>query len=126
MTQDQLEQRLREKLPAVTPRPGFEPRIQALAREPYEPKRSSLLVRFALPAVALVALLLVFAPKDKPTQAPKVVEVSAPDTGSTALAVLKAPVTREYEGIKKDAQWTMSLFSSAIPSIPVSIMKERE
>lgn len=122
MTQDYLEQRLREKLPAISPRPGFETRIQALAREPHEPKRNSLFSRLALPTVALVALVLVLAPKEDPAPASTVVEKTTPEPEpSTAIAALKEPVTREYEGLKKDAQWTLGLFRSALPSVPVKL-----
>ncbi|MGB0143316.1 MAG: hypothetical protein ACPGJR_07465 [Akkermansiaceae bacterium] len=121
MTQDYLEQRLREKLPAISPRPGFETRIQALAREPHEPKRKSLFTKLALPAVALVVLVLVLAPREDPAPAPTVVEQTTPEPEPSPIAALKEPVTREYEGLKKDAQWTLGLFRSALPSVPVKL-----
>ena len=121
MTQDSLEQRLQEKLPANLPSPGFETRIQALAREPYEIKRKPFLAKLALPAVALVALVLVFAPKDDPTPAPVIFDQSTPNPKTPPIVALEEPLTREYEGLKKDAEWTLGLFRSALPTIPVKL-----
>jgi hypothetical protein len=117
MTPEQLEQRLREKLPAATPRPGFETRLQALAREPYESKRKPGLARLVLPAMALVALSLILLPKDPTSSGPTVV-APPPEPAPSPIAALKEPVTREYEGLKKDAEWTLALFRSALPSVP--------
>jgi hypothetical protein len=121
MNQDRLEQRLREKLPATSPRPGFETRIQALAREPFESKRKPLFALLALPAVALAAVILVLIPRDEPAPTPAVVEVKIPEPELSPIAVIREPVTREYEGLKKDAEWTLGLFRNALPSIPVKL-----
>lgn len=118
MTPEQLEQRLREKLPTATPRPGFETRVQALAREPHEPKGMPLLAKLVLPAAALVAVIVVLVPKEKPVPTPTTVVETTPDPEPSAIAALSEPMTREYEGLKKDAEWTMSLFRSALPSVP--------
>ena len=68
-----LEPRLREKITTEIPRPGFETRIQAMAREPFIPDEKGLTRRFALPALAVLAIGVVLSPKDEPTQQPLVV-----------------------------------------------------
>lgn len=124
MTPDQLDQRLREKLPAVSPRPGFETRLQALAREPDQPKKASLRARLALPALALVILALIFVPtpNKQPASAPSLVD-SNPNPAPRPK--IEGPVSREYEGLKNDARWTLSLVRSTVPSIPVSMKKSQ-
>jgi len=117
MKNETLEQRLREKLPAPAPRPGFETRIQAMAREPSLRKKSGLLRLLALPALALIVAALILLPRDEP--APQAV-VEVPDTPPAPVVRLEEPVSREYQGLKNDAQWTLSLFRNTLPSIPLA------
>lgn len=126
MTPDQLEQRLREKLPTATPRPGFETRLQALAREPRQPAGKRWLSHLVLPALVLPALALLvvisaIAPKkDHPTAAP---DIATTPQSPAPVVKIEEPVTREYEGLKNDARWTMSLVRSTFPSIPAKPVK---
>lgn len=123
MTKDSLENRLREKVASVPPRPGFETRIQAMARESHAPRKRPLLVRLALPALALFVLAVLFSPKKKPTMNPNV--AASPST-TKSPDKFQEPVAREYQGLKNDAQWTMSLFRNSLPSIPISKKEKRE
>lgn len=121
-----LENRLREKVPTASPRPGFETRIQAMAREPYVPEKKSLARRIALPALAILAIGIVISPKNKPTESPTVtqpVPVEAP-AKETTMARIEEPVQKEIEGLKKDAKWTMSLFKKALPSISLKKLEK--
>ena len=128
MTPPSLEDRLRVKITTASPRPGFETRIQAMAREPYVPEKKSLTRRIAMPALAILAIGVALSPKDKPKNKPIVV---TPDpivepTGETALTKIEEPVQREIQGLKNDAKWTMGLFKKALPSIPVGKKTEEE
>lgn len=121
MTTQLLEQRLREKFATETPRPGFETRIQAMAREPYVPEKKSLMRRVAVPALAVVAIGAVLNPKDKSPQQP-IAATPAPviePIEEPAMAAIEEPVQREIQGLKNDAKWTMGLFQKALPSLPV-------
>lgn len=121
MTTDPLELRLREKFTTETPRPGFETRIQAMAREPYVPEKKSLTRRFALPALAILAIGAVLNSKKEPTQQPLVVTpppITEP-AEETSLSKIEEPMQREIQGLKNDAAWTMGLFQKALPSISV-------
>ncbi len=128
MTTHLLEQRLREKIATGTPRPGFETRIQAMAREPHVPEKKSLMRRLAVPALAVVAIGAVLNPGDKTKPAP-VVTTPAPviePVEEPAMAAIEEPVQKEIEGLKNDAKWTMSLFQKALPSLPVKKKEEQE
>ncbi len=121
MTTDALEQHLRVKIATGTPRPGFETRIQAMAREPYLPEKKNLIRRFAVPALAVIVIGVVLGPKDKPAKTAVVVspEPVIESTEKTALAKIEKPVQREIQGLKNDAKWTMGLFQKALPSISI-------
>jgi hypothetical protein len=117
-----LENRLREKIVTETPRPGFETRIQAMAREPFSPEKKGFIRRFAVPAMAVLAIVVVISPKDKPDGQP-VAKAPAPvrNTDEQVAGITEeAPVQREIRGLKNDAKRTVSLFQKALPSIPVS------
>lgn len=124
-----LEERLREKIATETPRPGFETRIQAMAREPYVPEKRSLFRRLAVPALALLAIGIVISPKDQKTSDQPVVTqpdpVEAP-IEETTMTKIEEPVQKEIKGLKNDAQWTMSLFKKALPSIPIEKKQGQE
>lgn len=124
-----LETRLREKIATETPRPGFETRIQAMAREPFVPEKKSLTRRFALPALAVLAIGIVISPKDEEkTETPIASQPDPiePPLEETAITKIEKPVQKEIEGLKNDAKWTMSLFKKALPSIPASKEKKAE
>ncbi len=127
MKTNSLEQRLREKIPTETPRPGFETRIQAMAREPHVPEKKPLLRRLAVPALALIAIAAVFSPKGKTPKQNVVVTPTPVEelTEDSALTKIEQPVQREIQGLKNDAKWTMGLFQKALPSISVK-KKEKE
>ena len=48
MTTKSLENRLREKIVTDPPRPGFETRVQAMARERFAPERKLFIHRYAM------------------------------------------------------------------------------
>lgn len=126
MNTEMLENRLREKIVTEAPRPGFETRIQAMAREPYTPEKKGLIRRFAVPVMAVLAILIVIAPKNR-TPKPAVTEgPEQQDKPIEKVAEVQtpAPVEREIQGLKNDAKWTMSLFQKALPSLPVQKKKE--
>ncbi len=123
-----LENRLREKIVTETPRPGFETRIQAMAREPFTPEKKGFIRRFTVPAMAVFAIFIVIAPKDKPA-GPAISKTPAPveaTEGSVTGATEQAPVQREIQGLKNDAARTMSLFQKALPSLPTRKKQEEE
>lgn len=116
MTPQELEQRLREKVPPTHPGPGFESRLQALTHQPEKTAPRSRLPLFALPVVPLVALALLLLPKNPPAPAP-VVNDAPPAPPPSPIAVLREPVAREVAGLKKDAERALSHFQSALPSV---------
>lgn len=123
-----LENRLREKIVTEIPRPGFETRIQAMTREPFAPEKKGFFRRFVVPAMAVLAIFVVIAPKEKPAgevvaQTPDPVELKEEAITATRG---EAPVQREIQGLKNDARRTMSLFQKALPSIPVRKKVGRE
>lgn len=116
-----LENRLREEIVTETPRPGFETRIQAMARERLVPEKKTLIRRFAIPVMAIIAIFVIIAPKEKPTSP---TFAKTPQTANfpekTIVEITgEAPIQREIQGLKNDAQRAMNLFKKALPSIPV-------
>lgn len=128
MTTQLLEQRLREKIPTETPRPGFETRIQAMAREPYVPEKKSLARRLAVPALAVIAIGAVLNPggKSKPAPVAATPDPVVEPVEEPAMTAIEEPVQREIQGLKNDAKWTMGLFQKALPSLPVKKEEEKK
>jgi hypothetical protein len=128
MTTQTLETRLREKIVTETPRPGFETRIQAMAREPFAPEKKGFIRRFAVPAMAVLAIFVVIAPGDKPSgQAVTVAPIAVEPTNvAITESINEAPVQREIRGLKNDARRTMSLFQKALPSFPIRKKQQEE
>ena len=123
-----LENRLREKIVTETPRPGFETRIQAMAREPFATERTEFFRRFAVPAMALFTIFIVISPKENPDGQPV---TKAPDPvkntdEQAAWIAEEALVQREIRGLKNDAKRTVSLFQNALPSLPTRKKQEKE
>ena len=128
MTTQTLETRLREKIVTETPRPGFEKRIQAMAREPFAPEKTGFIRRFAVPAMAVLSIFVVIAPGRKPpgqaiTVGPRVVD---PTNVAITESINEAPVQREIQGLKNDARRTMSLFQKALPSFTIRKKQQEE
>ena len=125
MTQDTLEKRLREKVPVATPHPGLETRIQARARTTSAAEQKPHVRHLVFPALAVLtfsAIIFIptFLPRNEPThQSP----VTSQPASLPPSSQFQEPVRREYEGLKKDAQWTMSLVRDTVPSLPVSLNK---
>ena len=123
MNTEQLESLLRAKVETEPPRPGFETRIQALSREPFEKKKKSR-ARYALPTMAAVALGLILSkPKDNP--APAVVDIPDPvpievETEESLSFIDDTPVHREVEAVKSDAEKAMNFLSRSLPSISLT------
>lgn len=131
MNTEQLETLLRAQVETAPPRPGFETRIQALSREPYETKGRKSRRWLAVPALAaLTFVLLLSKPKDEP--APAVVEVKDPvpaeiETADESLSFIDdTPVHREIEAVKSDAERTMNFLSRSLPSLSLTKKKEKE
>lgn len=120
MTTQALENRLREKIVTESPRPGFETRIQTIAREPRSQEKKSFIRRFAAPAMAVLAIFVIIAPKDNPASQTIAIANEVPELTEEAVAVSSKVVSVQHEiqGLKNDAQRTMSLFKKALPSIP--------
>ncbi|MFT6863052.1 MAG: hypothetical protein ACJAVK_001613 [Akkermansiaceae bacterium] len=128
MNTNSFENRLRVQIKTAIPRPGFETRIQAMAREPYAPEKKSLVRRFVVPALAVLAIAIVVSPKDKPAE-PAIVAKPEPlkrPIEETVMTKIEEPVQKEIEGLKNDAKWTLSLFKKALPSIPVGKKEKKE
>ncbi|MEJ6582194.1 MAG: hypothetical protein QNL68_20620 [Akkermansiaceae bacterium] len=119
MNTDSLERLLREKIATEKPRPGFETRIQAMARESrsMEEHRSyRWLVGFGIAAVALVASL----PKESKPVLPETVETTPPlEATQVALTEIKTEtsVQKEIEGMKSDARRALYFLSNTVPSL---------
>ena len=119
MNTETLEKLLREKIAVETPRPGFETRIQAMARETrsMENRRSyRWIAGLGIAAVALVASL----PKEPKPAPPAMVEATPPPAQST-LAITEtksaSTVQKEIEGIKSDARRAFDVLSNTMPSL---------
>ena len=125
MKKDQLEPLLRAPVETAIPRPGFETRIQALSREPYEAKKKSR-SWIAIPTFAAITLGLVLSkPNDEPT--PSVVETSDPvvEEKDESLSFIEdTAVHREIEAVKSDAEKTMSFLERSLPSLSLTKKKK--
>lgn len=125
MNKDQLEPLLRAQVETAVPRPGFETRIQALSREPFEEKKKRR-TWVAIPAMAAIALgLIISRPEDKPAPAvADVVEPIAPETEDSLSFIEDTPVHREIEAVKSDAEKTMSFLERSLPSLSLTKKKK--
>lgn len=125
MKKDQLESFLRAPVEAAIPRPGFETRIQALSREPFEAKKRGR-SWIAIPAFAAITLgLFLSRPNDKP--APAVVVAPAPvvEEKDESLSFIEdSSVYREIEAVKSDAEKTISFLSRSLPSLSLTKKKK--
>jgi len=125
MNKEQLETLLRSPVEAALPRPGFETRIQALSREPFEAKRKRR-TWIAIPTFAALTLGLVLStPDDKPASI--VVETPTPDVEQTdeSLSFIEdTAVHREIEAVKSDAEKTMSFLERSLPSLSLTRKKK--
>jgi len=119
MNTESLENLLREKIVMEKPRPGFETRIQAMAREPrIMPKRRSYrwVAGLGLAAVALVVSL-----PTQPKPAPPAVVATTPPPVESKIAItetkVETPVQKEIEGMKSDARRAFAFLSDTVPSL---------
>lgn len=129
MNRDSLESLLREKIAVGKPRPGFETRIQAMAREPFTEEESHLARWIGGISLAAVAIVLAL-PRSPQTPAPTgttpaLVELpTSPAAEQPAISLTKGsveePVIREIEGIKSDAKRAFDFLSNAVPSLTKS------
>jgi hypothetical protein len=124
MNNEILEQRLRQPLKKATPRPGFESRLQAMARHELKPTRSDRVrsrLWLALPAFALLFLLaIITAPKQD--QTPPVARAPAPIKEEQPAFTLIEPTALKDEarGIENDARRTADFLFKAMPSISIT------
>ena len=128
MTTKSLENRLREKIVTDPPRPGFETRVQAMARERFAPERKLFIHRYAIPVMAIIAIFVIIAPKEKPSTPTlaKTPEAIKPSTDTILETTEETGVQREIRGLKNDAHRAISLFKKALPSIPVRKKNNKE
>ncbi len=128
MTTKSLENRLREKILTAPPRPGFEMRVQAMARERLAPEKKLFIHRYAIPAMAIIAIFIIIAPKENPTPQTlaKTPEAIKPSKNTILETAGETGVQREIQGLKNDAQRAISLFRKALPSIPVRKKNNKE
>lgn len=132
MNTESLERLLREKVPTEEPRPGFETRLQALAREPILARKRAYrgVLGFGVSLVASILTVMTLSDSNR-QPAPPVVNVPAPQTiasllsGGTGLALFghatrpESPVRREIADLKKDARSVFDFLSESVPSMPV-------
>ncbi len=117
MNQEHLENLLREKSPTEKPRPGFETRIQALAREPREPRKATFnFAWLALPGLAAVVITLIML-RTAPAKAPPLVSIPTVQPSKVTQAVAESPMHREVDGLKNDTRRVLALFQRQVPSI---------
>lgn len=118
MKTESLENLLREKIATEKPRPGFETRIQAMAREPrvMEKRRGYLwLAGLGMTAVAMVALF----PKEQKSSPSTMAHTAPPAELKTALTETRREtmVQKEIEGMKSDARRAFDFLSNTVPSL---------
>jgi hypothetical protein len=125
MKKDQLESLLRAPVEAAIPRPGFETRIQALSREPFEAKKKNR-SWIAIPAFAAITLGLVLSrSNDKPAPAVVVAPPPVVEEKDESLSFIEdTAVYREIEAVKSDAEKTMSFLSRSLPSLSLTKKKK--
>jgi hypothetical protein len=117
MKTESLENLLREKIATEKPRPGFETRIQAMAREPrvMEKRRGYLwLTGLGIAALAVMALM----PREEKPSSTLAGPLSPPELKVALTETrLETPVQKEIEGMKSDARRAFDFLSSTVPSL---------
>ncbi|YCM43809.1 hypothetical protein V2O64_21100 [Verrucomicrobiaceae bacterium 227] len=121
MNTESLEKLLREKVATESPRPGFETRIQAMAREPRVMENHRSYRGLAGLGLSLAALALVISLPEQPKpSSPALVEI-APAPVETKIAIaetkVETPVQKEIEGMKSDARRAFDFLSGTVPSM---------
>lgn len=132
MNTESLERLLREKVPTDQPRPGFETRLQALAREPALARKRSYrgLLGLGLGFAALTLTVLTLSDSNR-KPSPSIAEIPPPRTSAplpsdgNGLALFgqapraESPVSKEIADLKKDARSAFTFLSDSVPSMPV-------
>lgn len=118
MNESDIDQLLRQEAPEITPRPGLELRIRTALRQ--APRNGSVITWFAIPATAVIAVLVVLVPwKKKPEPAEIVVSIpQASIEESTELDL--NPLGNEAKALRKDAERTGRFLIDCLPSLSVS------
>lgn len=125
MKDQELNARLHRRVPVTPPRPGFEARLRATARESLESsetRRPSLLPVWSALALVLVlflTLLWQFRPREEKapvTRLPKFKPVST--------ARFREPVRNEYDALRNEARFSLSLVRGTLPSLPLPQEKQ--
>lgn len=118
MNESDIDRLLRQQAPDIPVRPGLEARIHAALRQ--RRRRRLHLGWLALPATALVALLVFLAPPEE--TAPTGVTVAPPEPKAEAESVLTAlnPLGSEAEAIRNDAERTGRFLIDCLPSLSVT------
>lgn len=116
MNDSDIDRLLREQAPEIPVRPGLESRIYASLRQR---RRRFSPAWLAVPAAAVVALVLVLPRPEKP--APVKVVVDLPDPAvETNLGIELNPLGGEAEAIRNDAERTGRFLLDCLPSLSVA------
>ena len=117
MNESDIDRLLREQAPEIPVRPGLEARVHAALRQ--HRRRRLPLLWLAVPATALVALVMVLSQREEP--APEEVVVSVPAlTDEGALDLELNPLGNEAEAIRNDAERTGRFLINCLPSLSVA------
>lgn len=127
MKDQELNARLRRRVPVTPPRPGFEARLRATARESLESsetRRPSLFPVWSALALALVLFLtLLWQVRPREEKAPV---TRLPKFKPVSTARFREPVRNEYDALRNEARFSLSLVRSAIPSLPLPLPREKQ
>ncbi|MCH7225081.1 hypothetical protein [Haloferula sp. A504] len=116
MNESDIDRLLRLQAPEIPVRPGLEARIHAALRQRHRHLSPAWL---ALPATAVVALVVVLSPQEKPVPKEVFVSVPAPaDEGALDLEL--NPLGSEAEAIRNDAERTGRFLINCLPSLSVA------
>lgn len=117
MNESDIDRLLRRQAPEIPVRPGLEARIHAALRQ--RPRRRISLFWLAVPATALVALVLVLSQPEEPGSPEVIVRVPEP-AAETEPGLAINPLGNEAEAIRNDAERTGRFLINCLPSLSVA------
>lgn len=117
MNDSDIDRLLRRQAPEIPVRPGLEARIHAALRQ--RPRRRFRLLWLAVPATALVALMLVLSRPERPGSPEVMVRVPEP-VAETEPGLELNPLGSEAEAIRHDAERTGRFLINCLPSLSVA------
>lgn len=117
MNDSDIDDLLRQQAPEIPVRPGLEARIHAGLRQRH--RRRFSLLWLAVPATALIALVLVLS-KPKQPGTPEVI-TGVPEPAAEVEASLNLnPLGNEADAIRNDAERTGRFLINCLPSLSVA------